>query len=370
MKRRSLVPFLFAAFATLIAQGQPKTSQPTLTPQNSGTTKGLIAVSPVNPQVVWASGRAGTFTVTTDGGNTWKAGVVPGAELLQFRDVEGVSAKVAYLMSIGVSGDPTDFRIYKTVDGGATWNMQFVNQLPGAFYDCFAFWTPKRGIAHSDSVAGVFPDLRTSDGKTWRSISSNMPPALPGEGSFAASGTCVATQGGQNAWIATGASTIARVLTTRDGGDTWNAYNTPLVSSPSAGGFSVAFRNPWNGIVGGGDLDPADPNNASTATSSDGGVTWTLTNPPPVTGAIFGLAYAHGAGDDGERADRSEHDRDGKGNRTVVVTANAGGAAWTPDEGNTWFTLPGVTGYWSVAFASPIAGWLVGVNGTILKISF
>ena len=82
MKRRSLVPFLFAAFATLIAQGQPKTSQPTLTPQNSGTTKGLIAVSPVNPQVVWASGRAGTFTVTTDGGNTWKAGVVPGAELL------------------------------------------------------------------------------------------------------------------------------------------------------------------------------------------------------------------------------------------------------------------------------------------------
>jgi hypothetical protein len=89
-----------------------------------------------------------------------------------------------------------------------------------------------------------------------------------------------------------------------------------------------------------------------------------------VTGAIFGLAYAHGAGDDGERADRSEHDRDGKGNRTVVVTANAGGAAWTPDEGNTWFTLPGVTGYWSVAFASPIAGWLVGVNGTILKISF
>ena len=35
------------------------------------------------------------------------------------------------------------------------------------------------------------------------------------------------------------------------------------------------------------------------------------------------------------------------------------GAAWTPDEGNTWFTLPGVTGYWAVAFASPKAGWLV-----------
>ncbi len=355
MMKRSLVPFLFAALATLIAQAQPKTAQPTLAPQNSGTTNGLIAVSPVNPQIVWASGRNGTFTVTTDGGKTWKAGVVPGAELLQFRDVEGVSAKVAYLQSIG--NNPTDFRIYKTVDGGATWSLQFVNQNPGAFYDCFAFWTPKKGISHSDSVSGVFPDLRTTDGTTWQSISGNMPPALPGEGSFAASGTCVATQGGQNAWIATGVSTIARVLATRDGGDTWNAYDTPLVSSPSAGGFTIAFRNPWNGIVGGGDLDPNDPNNARTATSSDGGVTWSLTNPPPVTGAIFGLAYAHGVGN-------------GAGSRTVVVTANAGGAAWTPDEGITWFTLPGVSGYWAVAFASPKAGWLVGVNGTILKISF
>jgi hypothetical protein len=145
------------------------------------------------------------------------------------------------------------------------------------------------------------------------------------------------------------------VLVTRDGGDTWNAYNTPLVTGPSAGGFTVAFRNPWNGIVGGGDLDPGDPNNARTAVSSDGGATWTLTNPPPVTGAIFGLAYAHGAGD---------------GSRTVVVTANDGGAAWTPDEGSTWFSLPGVSGYWAVAFASPKAGWLVGTDGRILKISF
>ena len=158
--------------------------------------------------------------------------------------------------------NPTDFRIYKTTDGGATWTMQFQNQNASAFYDCFAFWTPKRGISHSDSVNGVFPDLRTTDGMTWQDISGNMPPALPGEASFAASGTCVATQGAQNAWIATGGATVARILATRDQGDTWNAYDTPLVSSPSAGGFTVAFRDPWHGIVGGGDLDPSDPNNA------------------------------------------------------------------------------------------------------------
>jgi len=351
MLKRSLGVFLLVAVAAVTMQAQSKIV-PTLTPQDSGTANGLIAVSPVNPQVVWASGRFGTFTVTTDGGKTWKAGVVPGAELLQFRDVEGVSAKVAYLQSIGAN--PEDFRIYKTVDGGATWTMQFQNQNPLAFYDCFAFWTPKKGISFSDSVNGVFPNLRITDGMVWEDISANMPPALPGEAGFAASGTCVATRGGQYAWIATSAS---RILATRDGGDTWDAYDTPLWTSPAGGAFTVAFRNPWNGIVGGGDLVETD--RAGAATSSDGGMTWTLTNPPPVTGAIFGLAYAQGIGGG-----------DGYGSRTVVVTANAGGAAWTPDEGMTWYTLPGVTGYWAVAFASPKAGWLVGTDGRILKISF
>src|SRR6266849_9769766 len=293
MSKRSLLLVLFVAFvfANLsLAQEPSRIHQPKLTPQDSGTTQGLIAVSPVNPRVVWASGRGGTFVVTTNGGKTWNAGVVPGAEALQFRDVQGFSDKVAYLQSIG--SNPTDFRIYKTEDGGATWKMQFENQNPSAFYDCFAFWTPTRGISHSDSVNGVFPDIRTTDGTNWQDISGNMPPALPGEASFAASGTCITTQGGRNAWIATGGSTTARILATRDGGDTWKAYDTPLVISPSGGGISVAFRYPRNGIVGGGDL--ATNTAADTATSDDGGQTWTLTNKPPVQGAIFCLAYVRG----------------------------------------------------------------------------
>src|SRR5579885_713778 len=317
---------LFVTLATLTFADDHKVHPPKLTAQNSGTTNGLIAVSPVNDRIVWASGRNGTFVKTTNGGKT------------------------------------TDFRIYKTTDGGATWTMQFQNQNPLAFYDCISFWTPRRGLSHSDSVNGVFPELRTRDGgRHWEDISANMPPALPGEASFAASNTCLAVQGERNAWIATGGSTSARILATTDGGNTWNAYDTPIVSSPSAGAFTVAFRNPYHGIVGGGDLDPTDPNNARTATSDDGGRTWTLTNAPPVTGAIFGLAYASG-----NRGDNQ--DEDGL-QRTVVITANAGGAAWTPDEGKTWYSLP-LTGYWAVAFASPKAGWLVGVNGTITKISF
>ena len=366
MLKRSLAIFLIGASATFGLAQAHEIHQPKLTPQKSGTTQLLISVSPVNSRVVWAAGTGGTYVVTTDGGETWKAAVVPGAENLQFRDVQGVSDQVAYLMSIG--GNTTDFRIYKTVDGGATWTIQFTNETVNAFYDCFGFWTPRRGIAHSDSVSGVFPDLRTTDGATWESIAANMPPALLGEASFAASGTCVATQGGRNAWIATGGSTIARTLATRDGGDTWNAYDTPLVSSPSAGAITVAFRDPWNGMVAGGDL--ASNDSADAATSNDGGRTWTLTNKPPVPGAIFCLSFVHGVGHhDFEEAD---HDYD----HAVVITAetapnfDTGAAAWTPDEGHTWFALPGVSGFWAVAFATPKAGWFVGNGGQILKISF
>jgi hypothetical protein len=190
--------------------------------------------------------------------------------------------------------------------------------------------------------------------------------------SFSSSGTCITTEGFQNAWIATGGSSIARILATQDGGYTWNAYDTPFVSNANAGAFSVAFRDPWHGIVGGGDL--TNDSAPQAATSNDGGQRWTLTTKPPITGSIFCLAYVHGVEnrDDWRNRDDFGHQHD----RSVVITTEtqptftSGAAAWSPDEGQTWFELPNVSGYWAVAFANPESGWFVGNNGKILKISF
>ncbi|HEY0351651.1 MAG TPA: hypothetical protein VGC48_05985 [Gemmatimonadales bacterium] len=337
------------------------THGPKLTAQTSGTANRLQAVSPVNSRVVWASGINGTFVVTTDGGATWRAGVVPGAETLQFRDVQGVSARVAYLLA---AGSGTDSRIYKTHDGGATWTLQFTNQNPNAFYDCFDFWSPDRGITFSDAVGNRFPVIRTTNGRTWQDIGDRLPAALPGEAGFAASGTCVATQGAQRAWIGTGGTATPRVLATTDGGNSWQAYNTPLVGGPAAGVFTVAFRDRLHGIIAGGDLaaDPTKPApEKRAAVSSNGGQTWTLVKPPPLHssdpadfgGTVFGLSYVPGAG------------------RQTVVVTGPGGAAWSRNEGQkTWTLIPDVKGFWAVAFASRDAGWLVGTGGRILKVSF
>ena len=85
---------------------------------------------------------------------------------------------------------------------------------------------------------------------------------------------------------------------------------------------------------------------------------------------------AHSGKENRFDADFGWRDHDDDLDRAVVVTAetepdfSSGSAAWTPDEGHHWFTLPNVSGYWAVAFADPHHGWFVGNNGQILKISF
>ena len=348
---------------------------PRLTAENSGTTNRLQAVSPVNERVVWASGVNGTYVRTLDGGATWKVGVVPGAEALQFRDVQAVSERVAYLLSAGTG---TDSRIYKTENGGETWTLQFENQDPNAFYDCFAFWTPDRGLTTSDSVNGRFPAIRTFNGRTWEDIGEHLPAALPGEASFAASGTCVATEGRTRAWIATGGSATAHILATTDGGNKWAAYPVPIIQgTPTSGVISVDFRDGLHGILGGGELLAPTAFADTIAHSRDGGKTWLLGSRTPFPGAVYGLSYvrfAHPLGlpplPEQELAE-SEGFHHGTPDifRSVVATG-PGGAAWSPDEGDTWYLLPNLANFWAVAFASPNAGWLVGTDGRIVKISF
>ena len=371
---RKLIPASLPLFIGLLSSafGQSNAnSAPVLTSQQSGTTNRLQAVSPVSSQIVWASGVGGTWVKTLDGGQTWQAGVVTGAETLQFRDVQGISDKVAYLLSAGTGPDS---RIYKTEDGGKSWALQFQNQDANAFYDCFSFWTPNHGLVTSDSVNGRFPALRVTNGGKWHDIGDRLPTALSGESSFAASGTCVATQGKSNGWIATGGAAKSRILATTDAGDTWQAYDTPTVQGTATSGvFTVAFRDSQHGILGAGELAAPTASADTIARSQDGGKSWQLATRPPFPGAVYGLSYVldprrFGYGAAGEASANSSvltsYD-----DRRVVITG-PGGAAWSADEGNTWVSLPDVANYWAVAFSNQNAGWLVGTGGRILKISF
>src|SRR5262249_32412726 len=170
--------------------------------------RGLCVVS---ADVVWVGGTKGTFGRTTDGGKTWSVGTVPGAEKLDFRDVEAFGKTTAYLLSAG-PGDAS--RIYKSTDGGKSWELQFKSDDPAAFFDAIAFWDEQNGIALGDPVKGVFQLIITADGgRNWKPLATkNLPAALPGEGAFAASGTCLVTHGDKDVWFATGGAKTTRVF--------------------------------------------------------------------------------------------------------------------------------------------------------------
>jgi photosystem II stability/assembly factor-like uncharacterized protein/S-formylglutathione hydrolase FrmB len=242
------------------------------TEQKSNVNVRLRGVSAVDSRVVWASGNNGTFLHTTNGGAVWTAGVVRGAEDLDFRDVHGVNSRTAYLLSSGEGGKS---RIYKTTDGGLSWTLQFINHESKAFFDGFAFWDATHGIAFSDPVDGRFPIIRTSDGATWASApQDHLPVAIPGEAAFAASGSSITINGRNDVWFATGGA-AARVFHSTDRGLTWSVANTPLVSGPpSAGIFSIFFLNQKDGFVAGGDYQKEGESNVNFARTKDAGATW------------------------------------------------------------------------------------------------
>ena len=316
--------------------------------QVSHTSALLQAVSVVNDSVVWVSGHAGTYVRTTDGGRTWIAAVMPGQDSLQFRDVHAASADTAWLLAAG-PGERS--RIYRTDDAGRTWRLQFQNSDTAAFYDCFAFRDARRGVAVSDAVNGRLIVIRTEDGgEHWERVSdAGIPPALPGEGAFAASGTCVAVQGVRLAWIGTGAASGARVYRTEDGGRSWSVAATPVASGEATGIASVVFRDARSGLALGGPVANPQARTANVARTRDGGRTWTLATSPTFTGAIYGAALVPGFD-------------------AAVVAAGPQGLDLSTDDGESWTpVLPDA--FWAVAFASPRAGWAVGPRGRIVKIS-
>ena len=346
MPRRANI-FLIAisvfAHLTLLAAPQAGGWQP----QTSGVQGRLRGVSAVSARVAWASGANGTVLRTVDGGQSWQKLSVPGAEKLDFRDVDAMSERVAYVLSIG-SGETS--RIYKTVDGGAHWDLQFANTDPKVFLDAMTFRDDSHGVAFSDSVDERFVILTTSNGRTWERVPADrLPPALPGEGAYAASGTNVAMTG-DRIWIGT---TVGRVLRSVDGGRSWTVAQTGLATGQAAGIFSIAFRDAQHGVVVGGDYQKESDAIDNAAWTSDGGSTWTVVKSRGLSG--FRSVAAYGA----------------KGSRpgAALIAIGPKGADWSEDDGHTWTTLESAGFDTFSATRDGAVGWAAGAGGRISKYS-
>lgn len=341
------------ATGTLLASAAHADADPTLSWDEvvvdaDQSFRGLDAVDRRTAWVAGGSATGGPGRVyrTVDGGRTWEDVSPPGTEGLLFRDVAARSAEQAVVLAIG-PGDAS--RIYRTTDAGQTWDAAFVNDDPAAFYDCLAFYPGgRRGLALSDPVDGKFRILRTRDsGQSWSVVPDTGMPEAPTEFGFAASGDCLVTAG-RTAYFGSGGG-ASRIFRSDDFGRTWTATDSTIPSGEAAGVFGLAFRNPQEGIAVGGDFgDPADGVDA-VATTRHGAV-WR--NSGDLTHLGEDVAYLpRSAG-------------------SLIVVGESGdvmGTSLSRDGGRTWTQVSSV-GYHALDCTRDGACWAAGGGGRVARL--
>ena len=307
------------------------------------TTASFRGLAVVDPRVIWASGTGGTVIRTTDGGSSWQVIKVPGAEKLDFRDIEAFDSTTAYILSIG-NGDAS--RIYKTVDGGETWSLQFTNREEAAFYDALACWDRKNCIAMSDPVDGFYRLVETRNGVDWKIIDTEkMDNAKQGEAAFAASGTCLIAVGRNTVFLVTGGSD-ARAFRSDDRGWSWSVADTTLPSGTPGGGiFSIAMFDARRGVIVGGNYELPDEASGNLAFTSDGGKTWM--SGTGLSGYRSAVAYI---------------------DRRTLIAVGTNGSDISSDGGTTWTRL-GKQNLNAVAARGHSSVWAVGPAGAVYRLA-
>ncbi len=308
------------------------------TVQSSGTDASLRGISGVSRELAWASGAKGTVLRTIDGGKTWTRLSVPGAEALDFRDIEAFDGSTALMMSAG-PGEAS--QIYRTTDGGQHWRLLYRNRDAQGFFDAIAFRDRRNGLLVGDPVDGRLVVMRTTDGgKRWHRVGA-VPMAEEGEGAFAASGTCLIVRG-RHAWIGTGGVRGARVYRSEDSGRTWTVSSAPMRhDEPGSGVFSIAFVDDLHGIAVGGDYKKPSERKGNVAVTSDGGRTWTTPR-----GSPYGYRSAVIA-------------RPG-----LAISTGVTGTDISRDAGESWTSAVG-RGYHALSFAGAKTVFAVGDKGAI-----
>ena len=105
---------------------------------------GAIAINQANPDIIWvgtgesnvrnSTSIGGGIYKSVDGGETWALSGLANSERIDRIALHPTDSNIVYVAAMGTLWGPNEERgIYKTTDGGATWNhILYVDQLTGA----------------------------------------------------------------------------------------------------------------------------------------------------------------------------------------------------------------------------------------------
>ncbi len=242
----------------------------------------------LDDSVVWVSGTNGRVSRTVNGGASWTDFQLLGAEELDFRSIWAFDAKRAIVVSSGC--------IYRTVDGGSTWQRVLNVDIAGTFFDGVAFWDEHSGVAISDPVNGFHILYRTDDqGLSWHPQVVNIP-AIDGEYSFAASNSSLAVCGRDGIIFGTGGS-CSRIFSSRDRGLSWQVVEssiTTVKNDPYSGIHAISFLNDRVGVaVGGSASTRSNLPGINAIFTCDGGDSWQPLDSNLSGLYLSGVAWGH-----------------------------------------------------------------------------
>jgi len=134
-----------------------------------------IAPSKLNVETIWAGTDDGLIHVTRDGGKNWTnvtpPGLTPWSKVSQL-DASRFDDQSVYAAINRFRLDDLRPHIYRTHDGGATW-QEIVHGLPDGPVNAVRIDPVRRGLLFAGTELGVFVSF--NDGDDWQPLRLNMP---------------------------------------------------------------------------------------------------------------------------------------------------------------------------------------------------
>ncbi len=307
--------------------------------------RGIDEIKIVDANIVWAKAYDGSgagaevqeFTLTTNGGTTWTAGLIDvGNTDLGINNIAPISATTAWVSAV----NPTDGSgscIYKTSNGGLTWENQngtgFV--APASFINFVHFFDANNGFAAGDPINNEFEIYTSTDGgENWTLVpGANIPAPLSGEYGYNGGNVVI----GNTIWMPTNRG---RILKSTDQGVTWTVTQAPITDfGGTAQNGRLSFSDANNGC-----LLKTVGTTYTYYTTTNGGTTWSAGS--TFTGDYRLLTYVPGT-------------------LTIVSTSQAtglSGSAYSSNNGLTWTDIDFGTQRGVSAFLNGTTGWCAGFS--------
>jgi photosystem II stability/assembly factor-like uncharacterized protein len=313
-----------------------------------------LAIDPGNPTILYAGTYKGKLYKTTNAGQSWflSSDGIQDEAIVYSIVVNPQSTNILYVATRGVSNNnapPWSGVIYKTVDGGATWQPA-ISDLAGNDQQDWAYALAINPNSTNIIYAATHqhgPYRSTNSGKTWSSITNGIT-------NFSTRAIVVDPASGIPPVLYTGVWTKSGVFKSTDGGKSWT-----LKSSGISGANIYQMA-----------IDPFQTNILYAATynmgimrTKDGGNTWvpsglhddpigTVVVNPVDSQVVYGATAGNGLFISTDRGASWTHSQSGlqasnvtglvvKPDKPATLYAglNGGGVAKSSDSGSTWSEL-------------------------------